>query len=250
MAIEGKAASCRSQDQGPLNPSAPRVACLVQAMLVALAAPLRVSGQAASHPAVSGQFAVGLCVRARTRAWLLRHFRLAHLPTSLALICPGLELWNLRLRGPTPYPLGQQTSWCFASSSYHRSTYANRAAERQCIGCSGIAQACSLAHFAGFDLPRTRAWNLRLRGPTPYPQASRPGGAPRAGHITAVPTRIDQQSGSALAPPALLRLAHLPTSLALICPGLEPGISGRLHDQALPREQMLAAQCSRGKKAD
>ena len=247
MAIEGKAASCRSQDQGPLNPSAPRVACLVQAMLVALAAPLRVSGQAASHPAVSGQFAVGLCVRARTRAWLLRHFRLAHLPTSLALICPGLELWNLRLRGPTPYPLGQQTSWCFASSSYHRSTYANRAAERQCIGCSGIAQACSLAHFAGFDLPRTRAWNLRLRGPTPYPQASRPGGAPRAGHITAVPTRIDQQSGSALAPPALLRLAHLPTSLALICPGLEPGISGRLHDQALPREQMLAAQCSRGK---
>ena len=50
-----------------------------------------------------------------------------------------------------------------------------------------------------------------------------------------------------MAPPALLRLAHLPTSLALICPGLEPGISGRLHDQALPREQRLAAQCSRGK---
>ena len=160
---------------------------------------------------------------------------------------PRTRAWNLRLRGPTPYPLGQQTSWCFASSSYHRSTYANRAAERQCIGCSGIAQTCSLAHFAGFDLPRTRAWNLRLRGPTPYPQASRPGGASRAAHITAVPTRIELQSGSAMAAPALLRLAHLPTSLALICPGLKPGISGRLHDQALPREQTLAVQCSRGK---
>ena len=115
---------------------------------------------------------------------------------------PRTRAWNLRLRGPTPYPLGQQTSWCFASSSYHRSTYANRAAERQCIGCSGIAQTCSLAHFAGFDLPRTRAWNLRLRGPTPYPQASRPGGASRAAHITAVPTRIELQSGSAMAAPA------------------------------------------------
>ena len=50
-----------------------------------------------------------------------------------------------------------------------------------------------------------------------------------------------------MAAPALLRLPHLPTSLALICPGLKPGISGRLHDQALPREQTLAVQCSRGK---
>ena len=89
MAIEGKAASCRSQDQGPLNPSAPRVVPS-PSNAGGFSSPPSCSGQAASHPAVSGQFAVGLCVRARTRAWLLRHFRLAHLPTSLALICPGL----------------------------------------------------------------------------------------------------------------------------------------------------------------
>ena len=40
-------------------------------------------------------------------------------PCSLAQCAafdlPRTRLWNLRLRGPTPYPLGQQTRWCFAS---------------------------------------------------------------------------------------------------------------------------------------
>ena len=96
------------------------------------------------------------------------------------------------------------------------------------------------------DPPRTRTWNLRLRRPTPYPLGQRTSGfefrarerkpfascysvmSACAGILMLLPERSSWQQIAA-ASCECSRLFHcLPLLLRnhLICPGLEPGISG------------------------
>ena len=81
---------------------------------------------------------------------------------------PRTQTWNLRLRRPTPYPLGQQTS-CFLFSDN--------------ILYTGTTSSERLFHYsvsilANAPPPRTRTWHLPLWRPTTYPFGQIPVGFP------------------------------------------------------------------------
>ena len=116
---------------------------------------------------------------------------------------PRTRTWNLRLRRPTPYPLGQRTAWFDFSESNQGLCTKERSAgvpvrgapvmsavlagilswgPSRVLVAASAALSCErwatlpLHHYfspATSDPPRTRTWNLRLRRPTPYPFGQR-----------------------------------------------------------------------------